>query len=879
MSAEYGIYGPVQGLVVGDHNRVEIVLPAGESVPFMAPPRPAHDLVGRAELLDALRPDVLAGRDSALFALKGIPGVGKTALAIAVAHDPQVGGTFVGGVLWAGLGPAPDVMTVLAAWGAALGIPAEQLANATDPEARARAVQLAIGLRRMLLVIDDAWSIQAALTFRLGGPNCVHLLTTRIPEVATRFAAHALDVKELGQGAGAQLLARLAPEAAEADPDGVRALVDLVAGLPLAIVLIGNYLRVRSAGGSRRRVRETIGQLRDAQRRLAVSEPRGVLDGGGYGTSLSLVASIQISDAALPPEGRRALRDVTAFPAKPSSFGEAAADEVLERGFDDLDLLVDSGLLEHTGDERYTLHQAIHDYARADGPTVPARERLVRHYVRALEGMSMPPSGPPGSGAPDDWSPDTPNVLAALDLAYELGLRAELVSAANDFAEHLNRRGLLTQAQVHLERALGAADELGDLAARARTRINLAGVFQQRGESRPAEELLDEGLRLATEAARDGLRFDALLKLGWVRGRLGRVPEARAALAEALDSHDERDRPGGRAAVLQAIGWLDTVHGRQEEAAESLRAALEAARSAGEAYQVADILQRVGWLEGMRGRPGPAREAFAEAASLARDGGFPTVLVDALNGLGWLDGLRGDYRSARVRFEEAIALAEATGYAERYTLLGSLAWVVREEGDYAGAYARFQEALAIARDKSESEKTSLFLGKLAEIEVLLDRLDDAQAHAAEAVELARALHLPDRVVDPLRTLATIARRHGRPERALALLDEAAGPAGEIGNDFLLADLASERGLAHLDRGELDAADAALAEAEEYARRADAGDALGRALFARAKVALARGDLADLDTVAAEAVRVLSGASSAQAREVSAWRDQVLGPRG
>jgi hypothetical protein len=37
MATEYGLYGPVQGLVVGDHNQVEIVLSPGESVPFMAP--------------------------------------------------------------------------------------------------------------------------------------------------------------------------------------------------------------------------------------------------------------------------------------------------------------------------------------------------------------------------------------------------------------------------------------------------------------------------------------------------------------------------------------------------------------------------------------------------------------------------------------------------------------------------------------------------------------------------------------------------------------------------------------------------------------------------------------------------------------------------
>src|SRR5262249_11038179 len=99
---------------------------------------------------------------------------------------------------------------------------------------------------------------------------------------------------------------------------------------------------------------------------------------------------------------------------------------------------------------------------------------------------------------------------------------------------------------------------------------------------------------------------------------------------------------------------------------------------------------------------------------------------------------------------------------------------------------------------------------------------------------------------------------------------------QIGNDFMLADLANESGLAHLDLGNLDTAQAFIAAAENHARRAEAGDALGRALFNRAKLFLARGDNAAAQTAVADALRVLEGASPALAREVSVWRDQVLG---
>ena len=887
-SDEYGIYGPVHGLVLGDQNRVEIVLPPGETVPFMAPTRPLYELVGRGDVLDGLRRSVMLGKDSALFALNGIPGIGKTALAVALSHDRQVGAAFRGGVLWAGLGPDPDLMMLLGQWGAALGIPAEQLANASTLSSRAQMIHTAIGLRRMLLVIDDAWSIDAALTFRLGGPNSVHLLTSRIPEVAARFALHAVAVQELDPAAGFELLVRLAPDACQIDPAGARELVDLVAGLPLALVLLGNALRVQSTGGSRRRVRETIAQLRDAERRLSVSEPRGILDAhqdAGSGTSLSLLASIQLSDEALGPAGQRALRDITAFPAKPNSFTEEAAANVVPGGLDDVELLMDLGMLESAGVDRYTLHQTIHDYASRDGPSPPARERLVRYYVGALEAAAEAASDAAYHGAEfgttdtrdgPDWSADTANVLAALDAAHWLGRWPELVSGVNEFAEHLNRRGLLAQAQMHLERALAVADELDDIAGRSRTRINLAGIFQQQGELRRAKAMLEDGLRLARATDLAGLRYDALLRLGWVLGRLGEVSSAKAAFAEALGVHDGRDRSGARAAVLQGMGSLDRVHGLHDTSARNLREALAAARRLGEAYQVADILQSLGWTEGMRGRRAEAQEAFAEAAEMSRKGNFATVLVNALNGLGWLDGLRGDYSAARTRFEEAFALAEATGYSERGVLMGSLAWVTREDGEFEAAHAMFQESLAWSREKGEVEKTALFLGKLAELEVLLHRLDDAEAHALESIAVAHAQHFPDRLVQPLCTLAAIARRRGRPESSLPVLDEATMHARAIGNDFLLAEVANERASVFLEMGELDAAESSLANAEDYAARADAGDVVGRALLARAKVALARDDIDRARALAEDAISVLSRTSPAQARDASAWRDRLGG---
>ncbi|HEY7126511.1 MAG TPA: hypothetical protein VH540_21415 [Ktedonobacterales bacterium] len=54
----------------------------------------------------------------------------------------------------------------------------------------------------------------------IGGPNCSHLLTTRLPEVALHFAdvGSAVRVPELSESDGLALLERLAPDVVQAEP-------------------------------------------------------------------------------------------------------------------------------------------------------------------------------------------------------------------------------------------------------------------------------------------------------------------------------------------------------------------------------------------------------------------------------------------------------------------------------------------------------------------------------------------------------------------------------------------------------------------------------------------------------------------------------------
>src|SRR5262249_14752414 len=132
-------------------------------------PAPLSVLVGRHAELERLRARLSNRGNAALTALYGLPGVGKTALLVQLAHDPEVRAHFRDGILWAGLGPHAHLHSHWSRWGRLLGLePAEMRTFRSDVD-WAMALRQAIGTRTMLLLIDDAWTLEDALALKIGG--------------------------------------------------------------------------------------------------------------------------------------------------------------------------------------------------------------------------------------------------------------------------------------------------------------------------------------------------------------------------------------------------------------------------------------------------------------------------------------------------------------------------------------------------------------------------------------------------------------------------------------------------------------------------------------------------------------------------------------
>ena len=300
-------------------------------------------------------------------------------------YDGDVLGKFPDGVLWASLGPKPHLMGLLGSWAAGLGMSEKEIAGLLRIEDRQQAIKSRIGMSRMLLVIDDAWDVDAANTFLLGGPHSAHVLTTRLPSIAWEFAHDGVvTLAPLTEDEGMALLAEMAPMAVKSEPEETRKLVSAVGGLPLALVIMGRYLAHEGRTGRPRRVRAALESLRDSAQRLRLEAPSSLLEASPTlpeGTPLSLLASVALSVCSLDSETRRVMRALSVLRAMPHSFDEGAAAAVTGAEPSVLDRLEDIGLLESVGPDRYALQPAIADFARSQLTDEEAKE----FHRRALD--------------------------------------------------------------------------------------------------------------------------------------------------------------------------------------------------------------------------------------------------------------------------------------------------------------------------------------------------------------------------------------------------------------------------------------------------------------------------------------------------------------
>lgn len=811
------------------------LVPSGEPSTHLShvlpPLAPSSGLIGRETLLAQLKARLFDEGTLVLSALQGLPGVGKTTLALALGHDPEVLAHFADGVLWASVGPHPPLLAHLQRWGSALGWSKEDLAPLQDLAALGKALQASIGQRRLLLIMDDLWQVEDALALKIGGPHCTHLVTTRLPVVAHHLASeHTFPVPELGDDDSLALLHHLAPTSTAAYPEAIHALIRQVGGLPLALQLIGHALRVQELSGQPRRVEQAIQQLQRAEARFHLREASAPADTPPAlqaGTPLSLEAIINVSVQALTARAQAMLCALAVFPARPISFSEEAALSVcgLERqdGLDGLDALLDAGLVESVGPARYTIHLTIADFERITHPHLQqAQERYVRYYAGLTQACQ------------DDYARlegELQHLTAAFQLAYDLQLWDALIPAIVAFAPFGLARGFYTLLATHLKQALEGAERLQDHQHCCDLLNALADAAERQGAYTASQAYAEQALALARKVQSLPAISKALQVLGVVYLNAGKTQLAQASLEEGLTIATRIGNDDLCTRILVTFGRLMNITGNHTQAEALLQQGLAIARQHAWHEQAVGIYGNLGVSSAVQGQLAQAERFFTEALAEARIIGWRECIAKALINLG------------------AATLAQ---------------------GNLEKAEGLLLEGLAVARDIGSRERVVGSLINLGELTAAQNRYEQAERYALEGLLLAREIGHLDRLAAILYVAGLIACRQQKFAEAQAFQAEGSALARTTKHQRHIGQFLYLQGECALSQGHLSEATTAFQEALALAEARHYQDIKGLALFGLAQVLHRQGETAQAHAKDLEAFHLLQSIPYHSAPVVQRW---------
>lgn len=748
--------------------------PAAEAVPGLdrLPPA-AGEFTGR-------RADTLAlsaespGR---VVIIEGMPGVGKTALAVRAARE--LAGRFPDGCLFLSLHghdarrPPETPAAALSSLLTGMGVVPTRV-----PHGHAERVRLwreTTAGRRVLVVLDDAADEAQVRSLLPGSPGCQVFITSRRHLGGIDGAIHhRLD--PLPEDDGAALFRRIVGTVRPAPDEAVAAVVRLCGGLPREIRIAATRLRddlqvtsIDALVEELRRPQDDIPDLQDP----------------AFGLSLEL------SYRDLTPAQRHLLRRLALSPTLDLTAPVVAvlAETPVEEARRDLAELVDHHLLDEPVPGRFLLHTLIKRYVRArakrEDPAADRRrsvgrtldfyllrtdlaDRILFPYhartdIMAADRRVVVDAFEDEESAKSWLAAEGKNLVRLVRYAADREWPAHAVDLAKTMARYFDSASRWEEAEIVHRRALNVALELDLPRATAQAHFDLSVVQWRRGQT-------DEALANATKAKQIAHRMgDAALKaaaqdqIGLVAWTSAKYREALAYSGEALDIYRQIGDTHGKADCLNHLGMMLAQTGRHQDALRSFHQALDICHAIGDARSEATTLSNLAHTYLLLGYHRDAYELYHKSREIYRT--LPGRRNNAIlqNNIGDVARYRGRYEVAIKHYAEALAEFSTTGdRINESNTLNNIGLALSGMEQWEEARNRHRSAMAIAKSiNSTGEKIRAVLG-LADVDAGTGRYPAAADGYRAARRLARQVddpHLEAQAVSGIAHVTNLTKGH------------------------------------------------------------------------------------------------------------------------
>ena len=605
-------------------------------------PADLADFAGRerevAELEALLSGD---GAAASISAIGGMGGIGKSALAVHVAHrlaDRYPDGQLVvdmGGTSDAPLEPAAAMARVIHGFEPGARLPEE-------PDAVAALYRGLLSGKRALIILDNAADGPQVRSL-MPPPPCAAIVTSRRAIALDGVRSFNLDA--LSEGEARDLLAAILGP----DRVGVAALAELAGAcsrLPLALRVAGSFLNLHRDWT----VAEYLAALADERERIRRLRIEGDVE-------LDVFASLGLSVAQLAREqadlGTR-WRMLGVFVGDFERAAVAAVWDVpSDEARDGLSALVGRSMVLFDVDAaRYRLHDLMRDVARGadlakadraepDALRERAAARHAEHYLGVLRSANkLYLQGGDGITAG----------LALFDLewrnieagqAWAARTAPDDDTAARACGRYPSAGAYVLDLRLHarvrigwLEAAVGAARRLQDRSLEGNALGNLGNAHKDLGETRHAIELYEQTLEITREIGDrrgEGLTFG---NLGLAHADLGETRRAIEFHEQNLEIACEIGDRRSEGAALGNLGIAYAALGETRRAIEFFEQTLEIVREIGDRRGEGNSLGNLGNAYKILGETRRAIEFNEQQLVIAREIGDRQGQGNAFNNLG-----------------------------------------------------------------------------------------------------------------------------------------------------------------------------------------------------------------------------------------------------